>query len=65
MDFITKLPVSRGYDSILVIYMEAAHIARECDFRLRSIVCSKVDKEVRWDIGNKNEAINSFSSTNR
>jgi len=47
VDFITKLPVSRGYDSILVIYMEAAHIARECDFRLRSIVCSKVDKEVR------------------
>ena len=45
--------------------MEAAQIARESDFRLRSTVCSKVDKEVRWDIRNKNEAINSFSSTNR
>jgi len=45
--------------------MKVAWIVWECNFRQRSIVYSRIDKKVKWDIGNRNKAINSFSSTDR
>ena len=45
--------------------MEVTQIARKCDFQQRSTICDRINEGVKWDVGDRNKAINGFSSTDR
>ena len=45
--------------------MKVVQVTRECNFEQRASVCSKINKEVEQNVGDRNKAINSFSSTDR
>ena len=45
--------------------MEVAWITRKCGVGQRTSVCSRVDKGVESDVGNKDEVVNSILPTDR
>ena len=45
--------------------MEITWVARKCNIRQRTLVCSGVDEGVEHDVGNKDKVINSVSSSDR
>ena len=44
---------------------EVAWITGECSVRQRSSICSRVDKEAKSDVGNRNEVVDGVLPTDK
>ena len=64
-DFITKLPLARSYNAILVLCLEITWSSRKYYIEQRSTVCSRNDKRIEQAAKDLNKAINSLLFSNR